>query len=134
MRRTREEDSLEGEGATMRATASPQEADVGSHCTSNTSLASGPDVYEDEMNTQKVVESEKPVVGLQQAKFVPFYTSDDALLACNPKEANKTKSLGQERRRSSLELALAKGKHHQGSRQHNSEFLSGSFNNEDRGG
>ncbi len=134
MRRTRQEDSLEGEGATMRATASPQEADVVSRNTSNTSLASGPDVYEDEMNTQKVVESEKPAVGLQQAKFVPSYTSDDALLACNPKEAKQTVSLGQERRRSSLELALAKGKLHQGSRQHYSDFPSGSFNNEDRGG
>ncbi len=123
------ENSLEGEGATMRATAS-READAGSHCTSNTSLASGPDVYED-VNTRKVVEREKPAVGLQQAKFAPPYTSDALLaLAYNLEEAKETVSLGQERRQSSLDLALAKGKRHH---RHNSGFPSGLSNDEGRG-
>ncbi len=123
------ESSLEGGGSTMRATAS-QEADAGSHCTSNTSLQSGPDVYED-VNTREVVEWEKPAVGLQQAKFSPTYTSDALVaLAYNLEEAKETVSLGQERRQSSLDLALAKGKRHH---RHNSEFPSGLSDYESRG-
>ncbi len=86
------------------------------------------------ISTQKVVESKKYyAAGLQQAKFLPSYTSNDALLASNPKEAKIMVSPGQERRRSYLELALAKGELHQGSRRHNSDFHSG-FNDNDIGG
>ncbi len=119
---TGEEDSHQREGATMRATES-QEMDGGSYCTSSTSVASGTDVYEDDANTGEAVEWEK------QEKFLPPYTSD-ALVAYNPEEAKNTVSIGQERRRSSLELALAKGKRHH---RQNSAFPSRLSNDEGRG-